>query len=153
MTQLIHCIYASTAESGFNESDIPALLTNARVANEAKGITGMLLYIEGSFFQILEGDASAVDTVFRRISGDPRHSRITMIIREPISKRSFSDWTMGYSNVSALEAGQLIGENDFFRSTECVMQIGNGRAKKLLAAFRNGSWQQQRTGTYRANRP
>jgi hypothetical protein len=150
MTQLIHCIYASTAESGFNESDIPALLTNARMANEAKGITGMLLYIEGSFFQVLEGDASNVDEVFHRISRDPRHSRLILIIREPISNRSFGDWTMGCSNISALEAGELIGENDFFRSSECVAQIGSGRAKKLLAAFRGGSWQQQRTDTYRA---
>lgn len=150
MTQLIHCIYASTAVLGFKESDIPALLTNARTANGANGITGMLLYIEGSFFQVLEGDASDVDAVFRRISRDPRHSRITLIIREPIFKRSFSDWTMGCCNVTALEAGQLIGENDFFSSSLCVTQIGSGRAKRLLAAFRGGSWKQQRTGTYRA---
>jgi Sensors of blue-light using FAD len=150
MTQLIHCIYASTAEPGFTESDIPALLANARTANSANGITGMLLYIEGCFFQILEGEESVVDKVFRRISGDSRHSRITLIIREPISKRSFSDWTMGCSKVDASEAGQLIGENDFFRSSECVTQIGSGRAKKLLAAFAGGSWQQHRTGTHRA---
>jgi Sensors of blue-light using FAD len=110
----------------------------------------MLLYIEGGFFQVLEGDDAAVDDVYARISRDPRHSKVTLIIREPIAARDFDEWTMGFSTVDPLEAGQLIGENDFFKSASCFTRLDSGRARKLLAAFRTGRWRHQRTGTYRA---
>jgi hypothetical protein len=146
---LIHCIYASAAQPGFHESEIPALLEKARAANAAHGLTGMLLYVKGSFFQVLEGHAEDVDLAFDRISRDPRHTRVTLIIREPIACRRFGDWTMGYHTVDPLDAGALIGENDFFRSASCVTQIGSGRARKLLGAFALGSWRLQRTGLQR----
>ena len=56
MKQLIHCIYTSLAAPNFDERAIPALLEEARDANARCGITGMLLYIAGSFFQVLEGE-------------------------------------------------------------------------------------------------
>ena len=152
LTQLVHCIYASTAASVFKESDIPDLLWHARNANAERGVTGMLLYIEGGFFQVIEGGASVVDDVYGRILRDPRHSRITSIIREPIAARDFSEWTMGFSTLDPLDAGQLIGENDFFNAASCVTQIDSGRAKKLLAAFGAGRWRPQRTGMHRAVR-
>jgi hypothetical protein len=150
VTQLIHCIYASTAAATFKESDIPALLEHARGANAERAVTGMLLYIEGSFFQVIEGDIAVVDDVYNRITHDPRHSQITLIIREPIAARDFSEWTMGFCTVDPLEAGHVVGDNDFFKSASCVTQLDSGRAKKLLAAFRTGRWRQQRTGTHRA---
>ena len=110
MTQLIHCIYASTAESTFSESDIPALLTQARTANAERAITGMLLYIDGGFFQVLEGDLDAIDEVYRRILRDPRHSRITLIIREPIAARAFSEWTMGFCTIDPRAAESSSGK-------------------------------------------
>jgi hypothetical protein len=150
MGQLVHCIYASSAALDFNESGIPALLDRARTANAERALTGMLLYIGGSFFQVLEGEAEVVDAVYGRILADPRHCRITLIIREPIADRSFSAWTMGFSTVDPLRAGQLIGENDFFESASCVARLDSGRAKKLLSAFRTGRWRMERTGKHRA---
>jgi Sensors of blue-light using FAD len=91
-----------------------------------------------------------VDEIYGRILRDPRHTRVTLVIREPIAGRSFSEWTMGYSTVDPLEAGKLIGENDFFKSASCVTQMDGGRAKKLLSAFRAGRWRLERTGTHRA---
>jgi len=150
VTQLIHRIYASTATAIFNEHDIPALLEHARIANEKRGLTGMLLYIEGGFFQVLEGDDVIVDDVIDRIGRDPRHCKMTSIIREPIAARDFGEWTMGFWTVDTLEAGRLIGENDFFKSASSVTQLNGGRAKRLLTAFRSGRWRNQRTGTFRA---
>jgi hypothetical protein len=57
---------------------------------------------------------------------------------------------MGFSTVDPLEAGKLIGENDFFKSASCIAQMDGGRAKKLLSAFRAGRWRMERTGTHRA---
>jgi len=90
--------------------------------------------------------------VFDRISRDPRHTRVTLIIREPIDCRRFGDWTMGYHTIDALGAGKLIGENDFFKSASCVTQLDGGRARTLLEAFATGEWQLKRAGKSRVVR-
>ena len=148
---LIHCIYASRATGIPSEADIQRLLERARHNNEERGITGMLLFIEDSFFQVLEGDAEIVDRTYESIVRDTRHDRVTQIIREPISKRSFGDWSMGFAAVQRMDAQQAIGENDFFGSAECLQRINAGRAKKLLVAFRAGRWRTEKTGIHRAH--
>jgi hypothetical protein len=148
MNRLIHCIYASAATKEFAEFDIPRLLEKARAVNASRQITGMLLYIEGSFFQILEGTPEAVDALYQTISADPRHHRVTLIIREPVPQRSFGEWTMGFATLGRLEAGELVGQNDFFHQASCFESLTPGRAKKLLAAFRRGRWHAEQTGEH-----
>jgi hypothetical protein len=149
LKQLIHCIYASLAIRHFGQGELLPLLEQARNANAGYSLTGMLLYIGGSFFQVLEGGAADVDAVYGKILHDPRHTRVTQIIHEPIAERDFSEWTMGFSVVDRLDAGKLIGENDFFTTASCVSQMDLGRAKKLLSAFRSGRWRMERTDVHR----
>lgn len=150
MEDLVHCIYASKASALFQEHAIPTLLAAARQNNAARGITGMLLYVEGNFFQVLEGKESAVAEVFDRIRNDPRHGRVTQIIRERLFERAFCDWTMGFANVSLAEVGSHVGENDFFADASCLVQLSPGRARKLLSAFRQGRWRADETGRHAA---
>jgi hypothetical protein len=149
LKQLIHCIYASLAMPQLKESELPLLLEQARSANAKVNLTGMLLYIDGSFFQVLEGEGEAVNAVYAKIEHDPRHTRVTQIINEPIAERDFSEWTMGFSVLDRLDVGKLIGENDFFTTASCVAEMGAGRAKKLLSAFRDGRWRMERTDIHR----
>jgi hypothetical protein len=146
---LIHCIYASRALAAPDEAEAQALLDHARRKNTALGITGMLLQIEDSFFQVLEGEADAVDSVYRVIAQDPRHDRVTQIIREPIVQRSFADWSMGFAAVKREQVRAVIGANDFFGSAQCMECINPGRAKKLLLSFRSGRWRTEHTGEHR----
>lgn len=151
MSSLIHCIYASVASASFSESEIPTLLETSRAANLRRGITGMLVYIEGSFFQVLEGAGENVDSVYRAINSDARHERISLIIREPIVDRGFGEWTMGFSNLAAADAGRILGVNDFFAAGTCLTDLTSGRARKLLAAFQSGRWRADRTGKHKAH--
>jgi len=147
---LIHIMYASSAAPDFREHQIPDLLQKARVANEKQDITGMLLYIGGSFFQLIEGEAAVVDSAYTKIGRDKRHARVTQIIREPILERDFTGWTMGFSTVDPIEAGKLLGENDFFSNASCVTRLDSGRAKTLLAALGKRRWALERSGMLRA---
>jgi hypothetical protein len=140
MPGLIHCIYTSTAKAGFSAAQLAELLRRARIRNQAAGITGMLLYTEGSFFQALEGEAGDVDDCYARIQVDPRHGKVTRIIREAIARRSFSDWTMGFSEVTPNALSEIDGLNDFFGDKSCFDGLDSGRAKKLLTAFAAGRW-------------
>jgi hypothetical protein len=150
MASLIHVIYASSTTPAFREYEISELLVQARSANADRGLTGMLLYIGGSFFQVLEGEAAVVDALYAVICRDKRHMRVTQIIREPIIERAFNQWTMGFSTIDPLEAGKLLGENDFFNEATCVTRMDSGRAKTLLAALGKRRWQLERSGMFRA---
>jgi hypothetical protein len=149
MNPLIHSIYSSAAAGTFQEHEIPGLLERIRKANEAIDVTGMLLYIEGSFFQLLEGEPAIIDALIRKIQSDTRHKQFTLIIREPIPARNFGEWTMGFETIGLAEAGELLGENDFFKSASCVARLSAGRAKKLLSAFRGGRWRTESTAAHR----
>jgi hypothetical protein len=151
MSSLIHCIYSSRATSAFDEAELRQLLEVSRRNNASRGVTGMLLYVERSFFQVLEGDKDAVDATFKIISTDPRHTRVTQIIREPLARRQFGEWTMGFATSSLAHFGELLGENDFFTDAACMERLGSGRAKRLLVAFRNGGWRADATGVYQAS--
>ena len=144
---MIHLIYCSTAKHIFSRSELSVMLINARKKNVQMGITGILLYSDGSFFQVLEGESETVDRLFEEISRDDRHRNVTVIIREAIPERVFGDWTMAYSDISPEEADTILGASDFFGKGASFENLGHGRAKKLLNAFKQGSWRTRLSDT------
>ncbi len=139
--ELVHCIYCSASTTGdFDPAELSALLDKCRSNNARCGITGMLLYQHRPFVQVLEGEKSTVESLFEKISKDRRHDRITKIVQEPIAERAFASWTMGYPRITAKELAQTPGLNDFFGSARSYLELGQGRAKALLAAFKEGRW-------------
>ena len=139
--ELVHCIYCSLSASGeFDPSKLLALLDKCRSNNAKCDVTGMLLYQHHSFFQVLEGDRSTVEPLFEKIAADPRHKRVTKVILEPIAERAFGNWSMGYPQITSNELAEIPGINDFFRQASSYLELGEGRAKTLLAAFKDGKW-------------
>jgi hypothetical protein len=100
---LIQLIYVSSAVRLLSEEELLELLAQAREANRQRNVTGMLLYGEGNFLQVLEGEAADVDAVYAAIQQDPRHHHLLLIEREPIAARNFADWSMGFHRMSADE--------------------------------------------------
>jgi hypothetical protein len=153
MPGLIHCIYTSAATSALTSDELVALLQRVRALNQAHGITGMLLYSEHNFFQVLEGPSEVVDHTYARIALDQRHTRVTQIIREAITQRSFADWTMGFAEMDSRDLREIDGLNDFFAARSCLDALDAGRAKKLLAAFAAGRWHATLSGHPRPQKP
>jgi Sensors of blue-light using FAD len=149
MEPLIHLIYSSAAIHRFDKKQLTDLLRQSREANERAGLTGMLLYSDGDFFQVLEGEAEAVEKLYEKLHAEKRHSKLTLIIKEPIAKRAFGEWSMGFANVSQAELKKVEGLNDFFHDGSCFAQLDAGRAKKLLAAFADGRWRAKIVGSTR----
>ena len=134
MKSLMSLIYASRSTGCFREHEVPDLLQQIRIANAKQEITGMLLYIGGSFLQVLEGRPEVVDAAFSRILKDNRHTELTLIARKSIPERAFEGWTMMQQTLDPAEAGELIGEIDYFTSPMLPTQLDLSRAKKLLLA-------------------
>jgi hypothetical protein len=133
-------IYASASSAPQTTRTLESILDACRTYNGRSGVTGMLLHADGSFFQILEGSAEAIDSTFQRIERDARHQQATCIIREPIARRAFREWTMGYADISPAQLAGIIGANDFFQAGKCLTDVDAGRARKLLQAFAAGRW-------------
>ncbi|MHA2938751.1 BLUF domain-containing protein [Vibrio sp. RC27] len=138
--ELIRCIYSSSATEQFTHDDITALLEKARKHNASINVTGMLLYDAGSFFQVLEGDRQVVEALYEKIAKDPLHDNVKKVIVELVEERDFSEWTMGYSGVTRQDLRNIEGLNDFFSTKRCFTELDEGRAKTLLAAFKDGRW-------------
>lgn len=150
---LIHHIYNSAATVPFTEEEFSTLLSNARSKNASLHITGMLLYAEGCFFQVLEGPEENVNAIAETIRQDPRHTRMTTIIREPIAKRAFSEWSMGFTQMTLRDLDDLDGLNDFFSTGNVLTDLDAGRAKKLLTAFKQGRWRVQLSSATQSPQP
>lgn len=140
MARLIHIIYSSVAKSPFGQEDLLELLGAARRKNTSLNITGMLLHVEGSFLQVIEGNEEDIDTLFEKISHDSRHGNIVTIVRESIARRVFSDWSMGFADIKREDMEQASGWNDFLSNPNAERALVPGRAQKLLRAFKDGRW-------------
>ena len=139
--ELVHCIYCSAHTQGeLSADELGALLQASRLNNGKIGVTGMLLYRDGAFFQVLEGEPHVVEALFEKIAKDKRHNRIIKIILEPIDERAFAEWTMGHAQVTEKDLAEIPGLNDFFVRGTSYLDLGEGRAKALLAAFKEGRW-------------
>ena len=144
--KLAHIIYTSTANQDFQLADLVPILAAARSKNAQLSVTGMLLYVQGSFFQVLEGEETTLMELFAVIAADPRHQNVTRIIQEPIAQRVFSDWAMGLVQADTAELERIDGINDYFRQGGSLTDLKPGRAKKLLSAFAQGRWRTRLKG-------
>lgn len=134
--ELQQLIYSSAAVYKLTEVELSRILLGARRRNAALGVTGMLLYNEGSFLQVLEGTAENVEALFERIGRDPRHGRLMVLLRRSVAARQFEAWSMGFVDVKGIAAG-LPGYSDFLRSGHDPALAGS-LAASVLAHFCEG---------------
>lgn len=89
-------IYTSMAQSLLKEDMLEGILNSARKNNSAAGISGLLIYHDGCFFQVLEGDEKQVQQTYQRIKRDHRHSGCIVLADEAVPSRLFGSWKMAY---------------------------------------------------------
>ena len=137
-TPLFHLAYVSSEKQTFSQADLIELLQEARTINEKRDITGLLLYKQDAFFQILEGSEEAVMRTFRSIEADDRHHQVEVLMREPCSAREYSDWRMGFANLDGVDLSLLQGYSDFLSSPESPRAFLTelSRSERLAMLFR-----------------
>ncbi|UOQ68573.1 BLUF domain-containing protein [Hymenobacter volaticus] len=95
-----HIIYMSRGVRPMSETDLRTLLQQARSENERQGITGALVYGDGQFMQIIEGEESVLATLYAKLLQDSRHVNVVKLADKQVLRRSFEDWSMGFQVVS-----------------------------------------------------
>ena len=137
-------IYVSGGTVHFGEDDLNALLLKARANNTALDVTGVLLYSEGTFFQVLEGEQNTVEELYEKISLDDRHDKVLMLAKRKIAERNFGEWRMGFVSDEAMR--NLPGFVDFFANGGFSFLDLTGdskRVRQIMDGFKQGRWRRQ----------
>lgn len=92
LERLVYCSRALVNTDSLQ--GISEILGVSQRNNTRDGLTGALAVNDGWFLQVVEGQASALDRLLRRLEADPRHTELVVLSRRSISGRLFSDWSM-----------------------------------------------------------
>ena len=118
MKKLLQVIYISRStfksEETINkiEPNVARILAKSRVNNRLNGLVGVLYFGDGVFFQCLEGDEVAVNTLLEKLEADYRHKDLKIISKKYIDNLSFGDWAMKFAPLDE-QIKQFLQENKF----------------------------------------
>lgn len=132
-------VYVSAATTEFSDAELRELLSVARSNNSARGVTGMLLYHQGSFIQVLEGAQPEVESIYAKIEQDPRHENSTILLKGDADERTFEGWAMGYVPTKS-KADIPEGFHPFLKSGFRKSYDTEDAVRKTLLAFKAGRW-------------
>ena len=131
---LYQVIYSSRARSPLSEASLRTILEGARTRNAARHITGALLYVDGAFLQVLEGEREAVQALMQRIAADPRHTDLKVFFEAEVEARLFEAWAMAHVDAGPEQlAGWLrhAGATSIAQVAESVSREGTQAARLL----------------------
>lgn len=135
---LTYLIYVSSALKKQSDAELEAILESSVRNNKKNNVTGMLLYADGNFLQILEGEEVAIDEIFKRVEKDPRHRNIIVMDRDVIQQRSFEKWNMGFRLVNEADIlDKPVSYAPFFKPGFDPVKLGirPGLALEILLDF------------------
>jgi hypothetical protein len=87
-------VYRSRVNLAPSDHELEVILCKAQERNQVEGLTGLLIYDQGCYFQWLEGPAEGLARVWASIQSDPRHHDIEILRQESMPARFFAGWDM-----------------------------------------------------------
>jgi hypothetical protein len=135
---MVYLIYVSSAVMPFSSDELSDLLARTRERNIRNGITGLLLYKDGNFMQLLEGEEATVRAAYARIHRDPRHRGLLTLLEGPLAERQFPDFSMAFRDLNAADVRTTPGYSAFLNTPLTGEEFsGNpSRAQSLLMTFK-----------------
>lgn len=97
---IFYLLYYGVESFKFNQKDFEELLKQARERNESLEVTGKLIYCEGTFIQLLEGNETDLNDIYKSITIDRRLIGTKLIASGEVKERYFKDWSMDFDKVS-----------------------------------------------------
>ena len=133
-------MYSSRAIKAFTQAELLELLARSRENNSKLGVTGMLLYKDGEFMQVLEGAEQTVRTLIAKIERDPRHKNVSKLLIGNCPERQFPFWYMGFSNLDTEEARNTPGYTEFLNTSLAVGLAADPTfCQRLMHLFKKGA--------------
>lgn len=109
----VRLLYVSRAVGPQTTTVTSSILQQAQTHNQTQGITGVLCQGQGFYFQVIEGERSRVNALYRRISADARHQDVELLHYEEIQERRFGQWSMALVHLSVDDPMVRLHHPDF----------------------------------------
>ena len=84
--------YVSTAHIDLQEQGVKDIMLTANEYNKGKEITGILLYNERNFFQLIEGEKEIIHNLYEKIKKDSRHQDIIKFLEKPVYRNAYDGY-------------------------------------------------------------
>ena len=132
-------IYTSAATEKMSEGGLISLLEQSWLNNERLDITGLLVYHNREFIQILEGQEERVAELFDKISLDGRHTSVRVCWQNEIEQRNFLNWSMAFVHTDHIDAERLVDAAAVLNETvplrDVLTEDGGNTGKKLMLSL------------------
>lgn len=127
-------IYSSQASTPLSVDALEAILRDARAGNARRGVTGALVYVDGFFLQILEGERDVVQRLMRSIGQDSRHGSVTVFHEAEVGAPMFGGWHMAYLHAAPDQLAVWAGLDGSTTIDALLddMRAAPGRASRLV---------------------
>jgi hypothetical protein len=91
---LTQIIYISDPVETMSFLGLMRLLYHSFMNNQADEITGVLIFNDVRFGQVIEGPQDRIEALWTSIQQDSRHKNVQLIGTSVIPERNFSKWSM-----------------------------------------------------------
>lgn len=100
--------YVSTAHVDLHQQEVEDIMRQTNEYNNGREITGLLLYNERSFFQLIEGEKKTIRDLYEKIAQDSRHRDIIKFLEKPVTRPSFDGYMTDFiTDTNKFDRSQL----------------------------------------------
>lgn len=135
LSSMHRIIYLSSSVKFLTPKEINFLLMQSRRNNQETLITGVLLYIDGDFLQVLEGPKTELLKLFDTIKADHRHKCIITVFDGQIKGKYFPEWIMGFAVSEYKKIREIEGLE--YMDREALSVISDKNALLFIDSFIN----------------
>ncbi len=144
-------VYRSRSTKQLKKDRVVAMSKHFAARNRDRDITGMLVFDGDYFMQVLEGPRQKITALYELIQTDPRHEEVVTVLDEPIYRRTFDDWGLGFIVINDEGGNQIISsdlsfDNQLYKlGLDNLKQVDETRASMIIDAFAKGRWREAYT--------
>jgi len=128
--------YVSSVNHTLSNDQIQDVLDFSRNWNIEHNITGILLYSEGNFFQVLEGEKDLLQSLFSRINADERHRNLITLFQKEVSETQFDTYKSDFISLDSRFQGENIAL--YFSQIEKLNPKIQSSVRYILNKFTEG---------------
>jgi hypothetical protein len=117
--------------------DLFGIFQKSQKNNQRDGITGALIHQDGKFMGYLEGEKEILEATFRRISRDPRHQFLKILVSGKRKTRFFDGWRTFWKPLTDQDYKDLraINNDPDFNPEAFISKAKNSIIGELMCSF------------------
>ena len=127
----VQLIYLSNAKPELKQAELDRILEVSRRNNPPRDITGLLVFANGVFIQVLEGPSTGVHKLFETICDDSRHQDVSMLGEYIGQERIFAKWSMGFLQSTFDELTRITDSPNMIGREDILSLLSNDEAEAV----------------------